>query len=109
SDTKAVVRLAAPLASGQSDPWVSCQCQVSVRVSASVNVRVAVSVSGRLSVSGSVSVPACGRPSGDMNLHLDVSPATVVAKISSRFARSVVDDDLEQVVARLAETCHGAG
>ena len=55
------------------------------------------------------SAPRGWRRPGNVDLHLDVGPATVIAKISSRFARSVIDDDLEQVVARLAETCHGAG
>src|SRR5438093_8446507 len=50
------------------------------------------------------SAPRGWRRSGYVDLHLDVGPATVISEITRRFARAVVDNHLEHVIARLAET-----
>ena len=43
-------------------------------------------------------------PPVDCDLHLGVGPAAVIAEVARRFARSVVDDRLQDVFARLAES-----
>src|SRR6267378_3811032 len=53
------------------------------------------------------SAPHGWRRPGYVDLHLDVGPATVIAEIARRFARAIVDNHLEHVVARLAETRFG--